>query len=386
MPGRLQLTGRPQLKGITVHSSGGQLVLEPRALRRVYLADSSGSVAAMMLILAAGDHQAAELPAAMAARGFTVTSEETMAVLSALDDLGVLEEADGDGALPAAAQERHQSNLRFYDLFSRLGRTSASFHQAVERSRVLLLGAGGVGSGILQSMVGLGVGEVTIADIDTVETKNLARQFAYGLAAVGRPKVAAARDWAASYSRGTHVRPVHRRITDAASIVDLGAGADLVVCAIDSPQDVHLIVNEACFALGVPFVAGGLSYSTLSYWSVHPGHTPCRLCLEYHRNDEATAMPAVLRPPPLIGERQVNRATGPVVQLISGLMSMEAMRYLTATDPPVAAAAYQVIELADAMETTRAPWPGHPSCPLCAAVSRPVPDDVGPVPAALTGT
>jgi molybdopterin/thiamine biosynthesis adenylyltransferase len=364
MPGRLQL------KGITVHSSGGQLVLEPRALKRVHLADSSGSVAAMLQVLAAGEHRAGELPAAMAARGFTVTPEETVAVLSALDDLGVLEEADGDDALPAAAQERHQSNLRFYDLFSRLGRTSASFHQSVERSRVLLLGAGGVGSGILQSMVGLGVGEVTIADIDTVETKNLARQFAYGLAAVGRPKVAAAHDWAASYSRGTHVRPVHRRITGAASIVDLGAGADLVVCAIDTPQDVHLMVNEACFALGIPFVAGGLSYSTLAYWSVHPGHTPCRLCLEYHRNDEAASVPAALRPPPLIGQRQVNRATGPVVQLISGLMSMEAMRYLTCTDPPVAAAAYHVIELADGMETARAPWRRHPSCPLCGAASR----------------
>jgi molybdopterin-synthase adenylyltransferase len=363
MPGRLQL------KGITVHSSGSQLVLEPRALKRVHLADSSGAVAAMLQILATGEHRACELPAAMAVRGFTVTSEETMAVLSALDDLGVLEEADGDGALPAATRERHQSNLRFYDLFSRLGRTSASFHQSVERSRVLLLGAGGVGSGILQSMVGLGVGEVTIADFDTVETKNLARQFAYGLAAVGRPKVAAAHDWAASYSRGTDVRPVHQRITGAASIVELGAGADLVVCAIDTPQDVHLMVNEACFALGIPFVAGGLSYSTLAYWSVHPGHTPCRLCLEYHRNDEAAAMRAAPRPP-MIGQRQVNRATGPVVQLISGLMSMEAMRYLTGTDPPVAAAAYQVIELADHLETSQAPWARHPACPLCDSAAR----------------
>jgi molybdopterin/thiamine biosynthesis adenylyltransferase len=361
--------GRPRLKSLTVHGSQGQVIVWQRALKKIYIDDSSGSVAAILQVLQAGEHRTAELRRAMAERGFTVSDEEIAAVLSALDDLGVLEEADGDDVLDEAVRERQQSNLRFYDLFSRLGRTSASFHQSVQQSRVLLLGAGGLGSGMLQSLVGLGVGQVTIVDIDTVETKNLARQFVYGLDAVGQPKVTAARDWATSYSPGTHVRPVRQRISDAASIVDLGAGADVVVCAIDSPADIHLIVNEACFALGIPFVAGGLSYSTLSYWSVDPGRTPCRLCLERHHDDEALTLPPILRQAPLIEPGPVNRATGPIVQLISGLMSMEVMRYLTRTDPPVAAAVYQVIELADQMEMTRAPWRRHPQCPLCTAAS-----------------
>jgi bacteriocin biosynthesis cyclodehydratase domain-containing protein len=173
---------------------------------------------------------------------------------------------------------------------------------------------------------------------------------------------------------------VHRRVTDAAGIAELAgaaagqAAADVVVCAIDSPDDIHLLVNEACCGLGIPFVAGGLTYSTLSYWSVRPGRTPCRLCLELHREDEREAMPAVLREPPLIEPSPVNRATGPVVQLICGLMALEVMRYLTRTDPPVAAATYQVIELADGLETSRAPWARHPACPLCAAAGRPAPE------------
>jgi molybdopterin/thiamine biosynthesis adenylyltransferase len=369
--------GRPRLKPVTLHGSDGQLILWQRALKRIHIDDSSGSIKAILQILAIGEYPVSELGRAMAERGFAVSAEEIAAVLSALDDLGVLEDADGDDVLDDAARERHQSNLRFYDLFARLGRTSASFHQSVARSRVLLLGAGGLGSGILQSLVGLGVGEVTLVDIDIVETKNLARQFVYGLGAVGRPKVTAARDWAASYSSGTMVRPVHQRIADAAAVVTLGAGADIVVCAIDTPDDIHLIVNEACFTLGVPFVAGGLSYSTLSYWSVEPGRTPCRLCLERHRGDEALTLPPILRQPPLIEPRPVNRATGPVVQLISGLMSMEVTRYLTRADPPVAAAAYQVIELADRMETSCAPWQQHPECRLCAAANPPVPARAG---------
>ncbi len=367
------MSERPRLKSITVHSYDGQTIVWQRALRRIFLDDPSGSLAAMLQILETGKYPAVELRQAMADNGHEVTDEEITAVLAALDDLGVLEDADGDGVLSDATRERHHSNLRFYDVFSRLGRTSASFHLAAARSRVLLLGAGGLGSGILQALVGIGVGEVTLVDTDVVEMKNLARQFVYGLDAIGRPKAAAARDWAASYSHGTQVTPVHRRITDAASIVEVGAGADVVVCAIDSPDDVQLIVNAACFALGVPFVAGGLSYSTLSYWSVEPGRTPCRLCLELHHDDETQTLPAVLQRTPLIEPAAVNRATGPIVQVISGLMSMEVMRYVTRTDPPVAAATYHVIELADAMVTSTAAWARHPDCPLCATTSGLVP-------------
>jgi molybdopterin/thiamine biosynthesis adenylyltransferase len=356
---------RPRLKSVTVHGADGHLVVWSRALTRVHLEDPSGAVTAMLTILHAGETPNTGLRQEMADRGFVVTDREVADLLSTLDGMGLLERADGDDALDEATRERHQSNLRFYDLFSGLDRTSAAFHQAVARSRVLLLGAGGLGSGILQSLVGLGVGDVTIVDADVVETKNLARQFVYGLGAVGLPKVAAARDWVASYSGGTRVVPVHRLVDGVASIVDLGAGADVVVCAIDSPEDVQLLVNEACAVLDTPFVAGGLSYSTLSYYSVEPGRSPCRECLELHRADERRTQPDVLRREPLILPAPVNRATGPVVQVLSGLMAMEVMRYLTRTDPPVAAATYQVIELADRMVTTTAAWQRHPACHRC---------------------
>ncbi len=361
------MADRPRLKAITVHRSGTELVIWPRALRRVYLTDLTGSVAALLELLREGSRTVAGLRTELDHRGFPVSGPELDGVLSILDELGVLEDGDGDDVLDPATRDRHQSNLRFYDLFARLGHSSAGMHQAAQRSRVLLLGVGGLGSGILQSLVGLGVGEVSIVDCDVVETKNLARQFAYGLASVGRPKVVAAADWAAGYSGGTRIVPLYQRVDDVAGVVGLGANADIVVCAVDSPADIHLIVNEACFALGVPFVAGGLSYSTMSYWSVDPGRTPCRECLELHRADEIATLTPALRQDPFIEPASVNRATGPAVQLLCGLMSMEIMRYLTRSDPPVAAATYQVIELADGLATSTAPWHRHPNCPHCTA-------------------
>ena len=350
-----------------VHRGEGQVVLWPRALRRMYLQDSSGSLGALLGLLAQGRCRH-ELRGELSEHGFDVSEEQLTGVLTALDEMGVLLDADGDEVLDEQTRERHQSNLRFYDLFASLDHTSANMQVAARSSRVLLLGAGGIGAGILQSLVGLGVGQVTIVDQDLVETKNLARQFVYGVAEVGRPKVHAARDWATAYSTGTSVTPVHARVSDVATVVELGADADIVVCAIDSPEDIRLIVNEACFTLGVPFVAGGLNYSTLSYWSVEPGRSPCWQCLALHRSAETAALPDVFRQDPFLAPSSVNRATGPMAQLMCGLMSMEIMRYLTRSDPPIAAATYQVIEIADHLAMTSAAWQHHPDCPMCQAI------------------
>jgi molybdopterin/thiamine biosynthesis adenylyltransferase len=161
------------------------------------------------------------------------------------------------------------------------------------------------------------------------------------------------------------VDAIHQRITDAESIRRVGAGADVVVCAIDSPAGVQLLVNEACFALGVPYVVGGLRYSTLFYYSVEPGVSPCRRCLELRRADQAREMPERGNPDLLNPAGQVNRATGPIAQLLAGFVTLEAVRYVTRTDPPVAAATYHTIDLADGMRAERAPWARHADCPLC---------------------
>jgi molybdopterin/thiamine biosynthesis adenylyltransferase len=358
----------PRLKSVPVNRSGSHLVIGHRALERLHLDDEGGALTATLTLLADGTHEPAALTAELRRQGFGVSHDEVGAVLGQLDEMGLLEQADSDQTLGPRTRERHRSNLRFYDLFCDLSRSSADLQRTAMRAHVLLLGAGGLGSGVLQSLAGMGVGRVTLVDFDVVEPGNLARQFMYGTATLGRPKVEAAREWVRQYSPDTEVQAVNDRITDAQSIVDLAGDARLVVCAIDSPDDVHLIVNRACFVLGVPYVVGGLSYSTLSYWSVAPGSSPCRRCLELHRRDEEATQPDALRQPPIVAPPPVNRATGPVIQLASGLVSLEAMRYLVGTEPPLAAACYQIIELADRMATSRAPWRHHGECELCPGV------------------
>ena len=349
----------PRLKSVLVMAEAGSVVIHRRALERVRLDDADGGVAALLRLLREGSRTGAQLAQAMATSGFAMSEEDIEATLARLDGWLLLERAGDDETLPPQVRRRHEANLRGYDVTASLDVSSADQHRKVATARVLLLGAGGVGSGVLQSMVGLGVGHVTLVDFDVLEPKDLARQFVGGLAAVGEHKVDVAKAWADAHSGGTVVEPVRGRVAGVADVHELAVGHDLVVCAIDSPGDIQLMVNEACCGLEIPYVVGGLAYSTLCYWSVAPGRSPCRRCLQLHRGDEDA----------LYGWDTVNRATGPVVQLLAGFVSMEAMRYIRGAEPPVAAACCHIVELADGMTTERRSWQRHPECELCRGVT-----------------
>ena len=345
----------PRLKSVLMTAEAGGVVIHRRALERVRLDDPDGGVAALLRLLREGSRTGPQLAQTLAARGFPMSTKDVVTILVRLDGWRLLERAGDDETLPPQVRRRHEVNLRGYDVTASLEVSSADQHRKVSAARVLLLGAGGVGAAVLQSLVGLGVGHVTLVDFDVLEPKDLARQFIGGLAAVGEHKVDVAKAWADAHSSGTVVEPVRGRVAGVADVRELAMRHDLVVCVIDSPGDIQLIVNEACCDLEIPYVVGGLAYSTLCYWSVAPGRSPCRRCLQLHRGDEDA----------LFGWDTVNRATGPVVQLLAGFVSLEAMRYIRGTEPPVAAACYHVVELADGMTTERHAWQRHPECELC---------------------
>jgi len=356
----------PTLKTVSAVAGDGHVLVYVRPYERLELADPDGSTAALLQLLAAGDRTAPEIAAELRSRGYGVADDDVSDGIAALADLGLVYEADDWSTIPTTIRTRHESNLHYYQLFSTPQRGASDIHAAVARGRVLLLGAGGAGSGILQSLVGAGVAFVRLVDIDTVETKNLARQFCYSQDAIGRHKVDAAANWVEAYSPETRVEPLVERITDAARIRELAADVDVVVCAIDTPTDAQLLVNEACMGLGIPFVTGGLQQSTLYYWSVEPGVSPCRLCLELHRQDQLHGSESTLARPPLLLASTVNRGTGPVVQILSGLMALETLRFLSRHDEPVARATYHWIALADQMSVGRDQWSFHPDCQRCA--------------------
>jgi adenylyltransferase/sulfurtransferase len=122
-------------------------------------------------------------------------------------------------------------------------------------ARVVVVGAGGLGSALLPVLVAAGIGEVVVVDGDVVDETNLHRQTLHGADDVGRPKTASAiASLEPLAAPGTVLRGVHRML-DADTAPQVLAGATLLVDATDS-LPVRYLLDDAAAAAGVPLVWG----------------------------------------------------------------------------------------------------------------------------------
>lgn len=147
-------------------------------------------------------------------------------------------------------------------------------------ARVLVLGAGGLGSPALLYLAAAGVGTLGIADDDVVELTNLQRQIAHGTGDVGRSKVESAAEAVARVNPGVRVETHPERVT-AATADRLVAAYDVVVDGTDN-FPTRYAVNDACVRAGVPLVwASVLRFDAqVAVWWA--GHGPCLRCVFPH--------------------------------------------------------------------------------------------------------
>lgn len=188
--------------------------------------------------------------------------------------------------------------------------------QKLNAARVLVVGAGGLGSPILAYLAAAGVGTVGIADDDTVALSNLQRQTLFRTEDVGRNKVDAARNAIARLNPHVKTEP-HPRITpvNARGIV---SGYDLIVEGVDNFA-ARYALNAACIAEKKTLVSAAVGrfegqLSTFKPFAA-PGVLPCYRCL-------------VPEEPPR--EAQVNCAEEGVMGAVTGVLgtlaAMEAIK------------------------------------------------------------
>jgi len=124
------------------------------------------------------------------------------------------------------------------------------------RSRVLVVGAGGLGCPVLQYLTGAGVGHVTLIDPDHVEETNLHRQPLYRMSDIGQPKVSAARTHLLAANPEVEIDARRAALTPA-NAPDLVAQADVVVDAADS-YAVSYTLSDACLAARKPLISASV--------------------------------------------------------------------------------------------------------------------------------
>lgn len=148
--------------------------------------------------------------------------------------------------------------------------------EALLESRVLVVGAGGLGSPVLQYLAAAGVGTLGIVDDDGVERSNLQRQVIHGDSDVGRPKVDSAREFIAELNPDVSVESHETRL-DNENAADLIDQYDLVVDTSDN-FSTRFLVSDACTMGGTPFFHGAV-YQFEGQITTFSGDGPCYRCL-----------------------------------------------------------------------------------------------------------
>ncbi|KIU43671.1 MULTISPECIES: molybdopterin-synthase adenylyltransferase MoeB [Pseudomonas] len=219
-------------------------------------------------------------------------------------------------------------------------------------SRVLIVGLGGLGSPVALYLAAAGVGELHLADFDTVDLTNLQRQVMHDTAAVGLSKVDSA------MARLQAINPqvalvAHRQALDEDSLAQAVGAVDLVLDCCDNFAT-REAVNAACVAAGKPLVSGAAIRleGQLSVFDPRNPLSPCYHCLYGHGSEaELTCSEAGV--------------LGPLVGLVGSLQALEALKLLAGFGEPLVGRLLLVDALGTRFRELRVKR--DPACSVCGA-------------------
>ena len=147
----------------------------------------------------------------------------------------------------------------------------------LKAAKVLVIGAGGLGSPSLLYLAAAGVGTIGIVDFDIVDISNLQRQLLFDTAGVGEPKADAAARRLRALNPGIDVI-AHRLELRASNVMGIFADYDVVLDGTDR-FGTRYLVNDACVILGLPLVSAAIHRFEGQALSCIPGRGPCYRCL-----------------------------------------------------------------------------------------------------------
>jgi molybdopterin/thiamine biosynthesis adenylyltransferase/rhodanese-related sulfurtransferase len=145
------------------------------------------------------------------------------------------------------------------------------------KSKVLLMGAGGLGSPAALYLAAAGVGTIGIVDMDVVDLSNLQRQVIHTLDRAGMPKTESAKQAINALNPDVKVIPFQERLTSQ-NVREILSGFDLVVDGGDNFPTRYLL-NDACVVLGKPNIHGSIFRFEGQVTTFVPGKGPCYRCL-----------------------------------------------------------------------------------------------------------
>ncbi|MBU3911178.1 MAG: molybdopterin-synthase adenylyltransferase MoeB [Candidatus Omnitrophica bacterium] len=218
------------------------------------------------------------------------------------------------------------------------------------KARVLVVGAGGLGSPALLYLASAGIGKIGIVDSDKVELNNLQRQIAHSTNTVGMPKVDSAKKTLNAINPEIEIITYNLRITSA-NITDIIKDYDIVVDGSDN-FPTRFLVNDACVLAKKPLSHGGIFRFDGQAITILPGESACYRCL-------------FPEPPPpgLVPSCQEAGILGVVAGIIGTIQANEVLKYILGTGDLLTGRLLIFNALDSSFRQVKVPK--DPNCPVC---------------------
>jgi molybdopterin/thiamine biosynthesis adenylyltransferase len=189
---------------------------------------------------------------------------------------------------------------------------------AIREGRILIIGAGGLGSPAALYLAAAGVGTIGIADADRVDLSNLQRQVIHFTSDIDRPKVESAAEKMRAINPDITVKTYFEYLR-AANIQEIIADYDFILDGTDNFATKFLI-NDACVMAGKPFSHGGILRFHGQTMTVQPGQSACYRCVF-----------PFAPPPGSVPSCSQAGVLGVVAGILGTIQAAEALKFLTKT-------------------------------------------------------
>jgi sulfur-carrier protein adenylyltransferase/sulfurtransferase len=216
--------------------------------------------------------------------------------------------------LSSSERARYQRHLALPEL-------GLAGQQRLKAARVLVVGAGGLGSPAALYLAAAGCGTLGLLDCDRVELSNLQRQVLFGVADLGEPKARRGATHLAALNPEIRV-VAHALELSAANVRELFAQYDLILDGTDRLA-AHYLINDACVLLQKPLVAAAIHRFEGQLLSYLPGHGPCYRCV-FPQGAAAE-----------VGSCAANGVLGVLPGVLGTLQATEAIKLLTGIGEPL---------------------------------------------------
>ncbi len=252
--------------------------------------------------------------------------------------------------LVSPADDLSVDEVRRYSRHLIIPEVGKTGQRRLKNARVLVVGAGGLGSPALMYLAAAGVGTLGIVDFDVVDESNLQRQVIHGQSDIGRPKAVSAKETINGINPLVNVI-LHQERLDSDNAMQIFADYDLIVDGTDNFATRYL-VNDACVLLGKPYVWGSIyrfDGQASVFWAEHG---PCYRCL-YPEPP----------PPGMVPSCAEGGVLGVLCATIGSIQVNEAIKVITGIGDPMVGRlmVYDALDMTFRSVKVRK----DPECPVC---------------------